>query len=166
MLTGCVPLYSTRTTEILNCTATTSSRWTPSLLLRWLWASTQVNLIVCSCACYTLFLRLFLVRGLLDVISSFVSLSERIQSDPEAFIMLGYLNEHLELKRQALHAYQRCVFWVKWIRTVFYTVSSKMKTLHYSESLLCSHRAVELLQSMSSTEELAFALGSYGRALW
>ncbi|XP_058492628.1 superkiller complex protein 3 [Solea solea] len=58
--------------------------------------------------------------------------TERIQSDPEAFIMLGYLNEHLQLERQALHAYQR---------------------------------AVELLRSMPSTEELAFALGSYGRAL-
>ncbi|XP_035514221.1 tetratricopeptide repeat protein 37 [Morone saxatilis] len=58
--------------------------------------------------------------------------TERIQSDPDAFIMLGYLNEHLQLKRQALQAYQR---------------------------------AVELLQSMSSTKELAFALGSYGRAL-
>ncbi|XP_044225084.1 tetratricopeptide repeat protein 37 [Thunnus albacares] len=58
--------------------------------------------------------------------------TERIQSDPDAFIMLGYLNEHLQLKRQALQAYQR---------------------------------AVVLLQSMSSTEELAFALGSYGRAL-
>lgn len=33
--------------------------------------------------------------------------SERIQSDPDAFIMLGYLNEHLQLKRQALQAYQR-----------------------------------------------------------
>lgn len=59
--------------------------------------------------------------------------TERIQSDPDAFIMLGYLNEHLQLKRQALQAYRR---------------------------------AVDLLQSMSSTEELAFALGSYGRALW
>uniref|UniRef100_A0A669CVB8 SKI3 subunit of superkiller complex n=1 Tax=Oreochromis niloticus TaxID=8128 RepID=A0A669CVB8_ORENI len=58
--------------------------------------------------------------------------TERIQSDPDAFIMLGYLNEHLQLKRQALQAYQR---------------------------------AVELLQSMSSSEELAFSLGSYGRAL-
>ncbi|XP_071783567.2 superkiller complex protein 3 [Centroberyx gerrardi] len=58
--------------------------------------------------------------------------TERIQSDPDAFIMLGYLNEHLQLKMQAVQAYQR---------------------------------AVELLQSMSSTEELAFALGSYGRAL-
>ncbi|CAK6950140.1 SKI3 subunit of superkiller complex protein isoform X1 [Scomber scombrus] len=58
--------------------------------------------------------------------------TERIQSDPDAFIMLGYLNEHLQLKRQALQAYQR---------------------------------AVELLQSMSSTEQLAFAQGSYGRAL-
>lgn len=58
--------------------------------------------------------------------------TERIHSDPEAYIMLGYLNEHLQLKRQALQAYQR---------------------------------AVELLQSTSSAEELAFALGSYGRAL-
>ncbi|XP_075960487.1 tetratricopeptide repeat protein 37 [Anarhichas minor] len=58
--------------------------------------------------------------------------TERIQSDPDAFIMLGFLNEHLQLKRQALTAYRR---------------------------------AVELLKSMSSTEELAFALGSYGRAL-
>ncbi|XP_035022262.1 tetratricopeptide repeat protein 37 isoform X2 [Hippoglossus stenolepis] len=58
--------------------------------------------------------------------------TERIQSDPEAFIMLGYLNEHLQLKRQALQAYQR---------------------------------AVELLKSTSSAEELAFALGCYGRAL-
>ncbi|XP_039658125.1 tetratricopeptide repeat protein 37 [Perca fluviatilis] len=58
--------------------------------------------------------------------------TERIQSDPDAFIMLGYMNEHLQLKRQALQAYKR---------------------------------AVELLQSMSSTEQLAFALCSYGRAL-
>uniref|UniRef100_A0A665TFM9 Tetratricopeptide repeat domain 37 n=1 Tax=Echeneis naucrates TaxID=173247 RepID=A0A665TFM9_ECHNA len=35
--------------------------------------------------------------------------TERIQSDPDAFIMLGYLNEHLQLKRQALQAYQRSV---------------------------------------------------------
>uniref|UniRef100_A0A3B4ZEE7 Arylsulfatase family member K n=1 Tax=Stegastes partitus TaxID=144197 RepID=A0A3B4ZEE7_9TELE len=35
--------------------------------------------------------------------------TERIQSDPDAFIMLGYLNEHLQLKRQALKAYQRAV---------------------------------------------------------
>uniref|UniRef100_A0A8C3GAC8 SKI3 subunit of superkiller complex n=1 Tax=Cyclopterus lumpus TaxID=8103 RepID=A0A8C3GAC8_CYCLU len=28
--------------------------------------------------------------------------TERIQSDPDAFIMLGFLNEHLQLKRQAL----------------------------------------------------------------
>uniref|UniRef100_A0A3Q1AHS8 Tetratricopeptide repeat domain 37 n=1 Tax=Amphiprion ocellaris TaxID=80972 RepID=A0A3Q1AHS8_AMPOC len=58
--------------------------------------------------------------------------TERIQCDPDAFIMLGYLNEHLQLKRQALQAYQR---------------------------------AVELLQSTSSSEELAFSLGCYGRAL-
>lgn len=58
--------------------------------------------------------------------------TERIQSDPDAFIMLGYMNENLQLKRQALQAYQR---------------------------------AVELLRSLSSSEELAFSLGSYGRAL-
>uniref|UniRef100_A0AAQ5Z5G4 Tetratricopeptide repeat domain 37 n=1 Tax=Amphiprion ocellaris TaxID=80972 RepID=A0AAQ5Z5G4_AMPOC len=58
--------------------------------------------------------------------------TERIQCDPDAFIMLGYLNEHLQLKRQALQAYQR---------------------------------AVELLQSTSSSEELAFSLGCYGRAV-
>ncbi|KAM6965620.1 superkiller complex protein 3 [Aplochiton taeniatus] len=58
--------------------------------------------------------------------------TERIQNDPDAFIMLGYLSEHLQLKKQALLAYQR---------------------------------AVELLQSLSSAEQLAFALGSYGRAL-
>ncbi|KAK2837420.1 hypothetical protein Q5P01_014632 [Channa striata] len=58
--------------------------------------------------------------------------TERIQSDPDAFIMLGYLNEHLQLKRQAVQAYQR---------------------------------AVELLQSMSSKEKLAFAQSSYSRSL-
>ncbi|KAK0142986.1 Tetratricopeptide repeat protein 37 [Merluccius polli] len=56
----------------------------------------------------------------------------RIQTDPDALIMLGFLNEHLQLKTQALQAYQR---------------------------------AVELLQSMTPTEELAFALGSFGRTL-
>uniref|UniRef100_A0A672JN66 Tetratricopeptide repeat domain 37 n=1 Tax=Salarias fasciatus TaxID=181472 RepID=A0A672JN66_SALFA len=35
--------------------------------------------------------------------------TERIQSDAEAFVMLGFLNEHLQLKRQALQAYQRAV---------------------------------------------------------
>lgn len=37
----------------------------------------------------------------------FAFFSERIQCDPVAFLMLGYLNEHLQLKRQALDAYQR-----------------------------------------------------------
>lgn len=37
-------------------------------------------------------------------------LSERIQCDPVAFTMLGYLNEHLQLKRQALQGYQRSVW--------------------------------------------------------
>lgn len=40
---------------------------------------------------------------------SFFAPPERIQSDPTAFIMLGYLNEHLQLKRQALQAYQRWI---------------------------------------------------------
>lgn len=32
---------------------------------------------------------------------------ERIQTDPDAFIMLGYLNTHLQLKKQATEAYRR-----------------------------------------------------------
>lgn len=35
--------------------------------------------------------------------------TERIQTDPDAFIMLGYLNEHMQLKTQALQAYHRAV---------------------------------------------------------
>ncbi|XP_041957097.1 tetratricopeptide repeat protein 37 isoform X1 [Alosa sapidissima] len=35
--------------------------------------------------------------------------TERIQTDPTAFVMLGYLNEHLQLKRQATVAYRRAV---------------------------------------------------------
>uniref|UniRef100_A0A8C1DIL0 SKI3 subunit of superkiller complex n=2 Tax=Cyprinus carpio TaxID=7962 RepID=A0A8C1DIL0_CYPCA len=33
--------------------------------------------------------------------------TERIQTDPDAFIMLGYLNTHLQLKKQATEAYRR-----------------------------------------------------------
>uniref|UniRef100_A0A673LH76 Tetratricopeptide repeat protein 37-like n=1 Tax=Sinocyclocheilus rhinocerous TaxID=307959 RepID=A0A673LH76_9TELE len=35
--------------------------------------------------------------------------TERIQTDPDAFIMLGYLNTHLQLKKQATEAYRRFV---------------------------------------------------------
>ncbi|XP_036383792.1 tetratricopeptide repeat protein 37 [Megalops cyprinoides] len=35
--------------------------------------------------------------------------TERIQTDPSAFVMLGYLNEHLDLRKQATQAYQRAV---------------------------------------------------------
>ncbi|KAI1900403.1 hypothetical protein AGOR_G00049590 [Albula goreensis] len=35
--------------------------------------------------------------------------TERIQTDASAFIMLGYLNEHLQLKKQATQAYLRAV---------------------------------------------------------
>ncbi|XP_069747865.1 superkiller complex protein 3 [Narcine bancroftii] len=35
--------------------------------------------------------------------------TERIQTDPIAFTMLGYLNEYLDLKKQAAEAYQRAV---------------------------------------------------------
>ncbi|XP_057688617.1 tetratricopeptide repeat protein 37 isoform X2 [Corythoichthys intestinalis] len=35
--------------------------------------------------------------------------TERIQSDVDAFIMLGFLNEHLQLKRQAVQAYQSAI---------------------------------------------------------
>lgn len=48
-----------------------------------------------------------------------------------------------------------------YFNNVFYTLFSMCFFL--SNSLL---RAVELLQSMSLSEELAFTLGSYARALW
>lgn len=35
--------------------------------------------------------------------------TERIQTDPDAFIMLGYLNTHLQLRKQATEAYHRAV---------------------------------------------------------
>ncbi|TRY85691.1 hypothetical protein DNTS_013421 [Danionella cerebrum] len=35
--------------------------------------------------------------------------TERIQTDPDAFIMLGYLNTHLHLGKQAIEAYRRAV---------------------------------------------------------
>ncbi|MBN3316771.1 TTC37 protein, partial [Atractosteus spatula] len=35
--------------------------------------------------------------------------TERVQTDAAAFTMLGYLNEHLQLKQQAAQAYQRAV---------------------------------------------------------
>lgn len=43
MPTGCVPPCWIRATGTLNCTDITSSRWTPSLLLRWHSPSTQVQ---------------------------------------------------------------------------------------------------------------------------
>ncbi|KAI5088222.1 tetratricopeptide repeat protein 37 [Silurus meridionalis] len=35
--------------------------------------------------------------------------TERIQTDAEAFVMLGFLNEHMQLKKQATGAYKRAV---------------------------------------------------------
>ncbi|KAI4898342.1 hypothetical protein NFI96_024562 [Prochilodus magdalenae] len=35
--------------------------------------------------------------------------TERIQTDTDAFVMLGFLNEHLQLKKQATEAYKRAV---------------------------------------------------------
>ncbi|XP_062873563.1 superkiller complex protein 3 [Trichomycterus rosablanca] len=35
--------------------------------------------------------------------------TERIQTDAEAFVMLGFFNEHLQLKKQATEAYKRAV---------------------------------------------------------
>uniref|UniRef100_A0A671KUC6 Tetratricopeptide repeat protein 37-like n=1 Tax=Sinocyclocheilus anshuiensis TaxID=1608454 RepID=A0A671KUC6_9TELE len=35
--------------------------------------------------------------------------TERVQTDPDSFIMLGYLNTHLQLRKQATEAYRRAV---------------------------------------------------------
>lgn len=45
---------------------------------------------------------------------------ERIQGDSVAFLMLGYLNEHLQLKRQALNAYQRLDIFYGFLGGAFY----------------------------------------------
>uniref|UniRef100_A0A672JP63 Tetratricopeptide repeat domain 37 n=1 Tax=Salarias fasciatus TaxID=181472 RepID=A0A672JP63_SALFA len=70
--------------------------------------------------------------------------TERIQSDAEAFVMLGFLNEHLQLKRQALQAYQR--------------YRSELCCLHLNFSLGCHGRALctsdqwdEAIQAYNST---------------
>lgn len=77
--------------------------------------------------------------------------------------MLGYLNEHLQLKRQALNAYQRLDIEDVLLPGLFF-LNHNSALFHPYISLF--PRAVELLQPNSSKEELTFALGNYGRALW
>lgn len=94
--------------------------------------------------------------------------TERIQSDPEAFIMLGYLNEHLQLKRQALHAYQRAV-------ELLQSSSSEVLTFSlgsYARALCNSGQWEEAVQVYKSTplEDLCdlvgLALAYYRAALF
>ncbi|XP_072289660.1 tetratricopeptide repeat protein 37 [Eucyclogobius newberryi] len=83
--------------------------------------------------------------------------TERVQSDPDAFIMLGFLNEHLNLKRQALQAYQRGAELLK-------LKSGEMLTFalsNYGRALCSSGQWEEAVHVFKSTplEELADLTG-------
>lgn len=91
--------------------------------------------------------------------------TERVQSDPDAFIMLGFLNEHLNLKRQALEAYQRAaeLLRLKPKETQAFALSN------YGRALCSSGQWEEAVQVFKSTplEELTDLAGlalSYCRA--
>ncbi|XP_033828592.1 tetratricopeptide repeat protein 37 [Periophthalmus magnuspinnatus] len=78
--------------------------------------------------------------------------TERVQSDPEAFIMLGFLNEHLHLKRQALQAYQRGAELIQLMSREMHTFVLR----NYGRALCSSGQWEEAVQVLKSTplEEL------------
>uniref|UniRef100_A0A6Q2Y8Y9 Tetratricopeptide repeat domain 37 n=1 Tax=Esox lucius TaxID=8010 RepID=A0A6Q2Y8Y9_ESOLU len=93
-----------------------------------------------------------------------VSLSkytERIQTDPVAFIMLGFLNEHLQLKKQAVLAYQRCSLFLcvcvntgQWEEAVRVYSSTPLEELHDLVGLaLAYYRAGGIAESISAYEK-------------
>lgn len=83
--------------------------------------------------------------------------TERVQSDPDAFIMLGFLNEHLNLKRQALQAYQRAaeLLQLKPEETQAFALSNYGRALC---SLGQWEEAVHVFKS-TSLEELTYLAG-------
>ncbi|XP_069819036.1 superkiller complex protein 3 [Dendropsophus ebraccatus] len=74
--------------------------------------------------------------------------SERIQSDSTAFGMLGYLNEHLKLKRQAKDAYERAV-------SILRDIGDKdgyiLALRHYGRSLCAVGQYDEAIKAYMST---------------
>uniref|UniRef100_A0A8C7ZSN2 SKI3 subunit of superkiller complex n=1 Tax=Oryzias sinensis TaxID=183150 RepID=A0A8C7ZSN2_9TELE len=84
--------------------------------------------------------------------------TERIQSDPEAFTMLGYLNEHLHLNRQALQAYQSNLGQLE--DAVRAYKSTPLQDLSDLVGLALAYCRSGLLQESIATYERALAVAS------
>uniref|UniRef100_A0A7N8XLS4 SKI3 subunit of superkiller complex n=1 Tax=Mastacembelus armatus TaxID=205130 RepID=A0A7N8XLS4_9TELE len=83
--------------------------------------------------------------------------TERIQSDPDAFVMLGYLNEHLQLKRQALQAYQR---YRQWEEAAQVYNSTPLQELSDLGGLALAYCRAGLIPESISAYERALAVAS------
>ncbi|XP_077457540.1 tetratricopeptide repeat protein 37 isoform X2 [Stigmatopora argus] len=110
--------------------------------------------------------------------------TERIQSDVDAFIMLGFLNEHLQLKRQAMNAYQRAVELLdsklhtdqlyfargnyaralcacgQWREAVNFYISTPLEDLSDLSGLALAYCKAGLIQESISTYERALTVAS------
>ncbi|XP_073716319.1 superkiller complex protein 3 [Misgurnus anguillicaudatus] len=85
------------------------------------------------------------------VLAAQVALSkytERIQVDPDAFIMLGYLNTHLQLKKQATESYHRAV---KLLQALPYTEKLSFALRCYGCALSNDGQYEEAMHIYSST---------------
>uniref|UniRef100_A0AAR2M0I3 Tetratricopeptide repeat domain 37 n=1 Tax=Pygocentrus nattereri TaxID=42514 RepID=A0AAR2M0I3_PYGNA len=107
--------------------------------------------------------------------------TERIQTDTDAFVMLGFLNEHLQLKKQATEAYKSLFFLLlhiepltdfkaklcfdcsdtsRWEEAVHYYSSTPLEELHDLAGLaLACFRAGRLQESVNAYEK-ALAVAS------
>ncbi|XP_061842584.1 tetratricopeptide repeat protein 37 [Nerophis lumbriciformis] len=84
--------------------------------------------------------------------------TERFQSDADAFIMLGFMTEHLQLKRQAVQAYQRAV---ELLRSTSLTEQLCFALSNYARALCACGRCEEAVHVYNSTplEELSDLAG-------
>ncbi|XP_061623240.1 tetratricopeptide repeat protein 37 isoform X1 [Phyllopteryx taeniolatus] len=84
--------------------------------------------------------------------------TERIQSDADAFIMLGFLTEHLQLNRQAVQAYQRAV---ELLESISLTEHLSFARSNYARTLCSCGRWEEAIHVYNSTtlEELSDLTG-------
>lgn len=79
--------------------------------------------------------------------------TERTQSDSVAFGMLGYLNEHLKLKRQAKDAYERAMLILRDTEDKDYY---QLALRHYGRSLCAVGQYDEAIKAYMSTPLTAF----------
>uniref|UniRef100_A0A4W4FXR7 Tetratricopeptide repeat domain 37 n=1 Tax=Electrophorus electricus TaxID=8005 RepID=A0A4W4FXR7_ELEEL len=82
--------------------------------------------------------------------------TERIQTDAEAFVMLGFLNEHLQLKKQATESYRR---WVCFPLTVSGTFSCSDTGLWEEAVRHYSSTPLEELQDLTGLALACFRAG-------